>query len=65
MEVDFDAIRDLIVAVRKEAPKHGLVLSSVIIDKSFISKVGKTGAILTPKAWIRHDEHLHFSFRHR
>ncbi|MEC7986428.1 MAG: penicillin-insensitive murein endopeptidase [Myxococcota bacterium] len=65
MEVDFDAIRDLIVAVRKEAPKHGLVLSSVIIDQSFIPKVGKTGAVLTPKAWIRHDEHLHFSFRHR
>ena len=65
MEVDFAAIRSLVIAVKKEAPKHGLVLSSVIIDKSFIAKVGKTGVKLTAEAWIRHDEHLHFSFSHR
>ena len=64
LEVDFEAMRDMIIGLRDAARTHNTRLVSVILDASFIKKVGPIkGVKLTSKAWIRHDEHLHFSFR--
>ena len=63
LEVDFVALREMIVALRDAAKTNDLRLKSVILDSSFIKKTKPIkGVKLTAEAWIRHDEHLHFSF---
>jgi penicillin-insensitive murein endopeptidase len=65
LEVDFEAMQELIVNMQREARKNGLVLSKVILDKSFISKLNVSNVRLVHNVWVRHDEHLHFQFRHK
>ena len=65
LEVDFQAMQDLIVHIQKEARKNGLRLKRVILDKSFVSKIKVSNVQLVHNVWIRHDEHLHFQFQHR
>lgn len=63
LEVDFEAMKDLIINVRDEAKKNNLVLQHVIVDRSFIRKLKGTKVPLLHDVWVRHDEHLHFKFQ--
>ncbi|WP_256389852.1 penicillin-insensitive murein endopeptidase [Vibrio vulnificus] len=71
LSIDYDAMAAHIVALDKEARKHGVNLWRVIFDPQLQPSLFKTkyGAYLKKhvqfskkRSWVRHDEHYHVDF---
>ncbi len=72
LHIDFETLAQLLTAVAKECPHHGLRLRTIIITPEFIPlllatptgrQLGALQSVLTRHpVWFRHDEHVHLDF---
>lgn len=72
LHIDYEALAAHIVALHKQAKKHGHDLSRVIFDPQLQPKLYETQyadylkkniAFSKNRAWVRHDEHYHVDFK--
>ncbi|HVL01769.1 MAG TPA: penicillin-insensitive murein endopeptidase [Dongiaceae bacterium] len=70
-QIDFDAMADHLLALKKSADAHGIKIWRVIFDNELqkplfaSAKGGQLKSQLTfstKKPWVRHDEHYHVDF---
>ena len=61
-EVDFDAMRALIIEMEAQARSRGGRITKVYIDPSFERSLRGVGVVLKTKPWIQHDDHIHLEF---
>jgi penicillin-insensitive murein endopeptidase len=71
LTIDFEAIAEHLLQLRKSASKHGISIQRVIFDPPFMSSLlasragpslSRTIPFMQGKPWIRHDEHYHVDF---
>lgn len=72
LHIDFEELAQLLAAVARQCPRHGLRLRTVIITPEFIphllatptgQRLGAVQGVLTRHpVWFRHDEHVHLDF---
>lgn len=71
LTIDFEAIAEHLLQLRKAAATHGISIQRVIFDQSLMSSLLATRAgpalrstipFMQGKPWIRHDEHYHVDF---
>jgi len=71
MTIDFEAISDHLLALRKSADEHNLKIRRVIFDNDLQKllfqaadgeKLQHSLTFSTKKPWVRHDEHYHVDF---
>lgn len=70
-QIDFDAMADHLLELKKVADQHGVKIWRVIFDNELQKPLfaSKKGPLLqsqltfsTKKPWVRHDEHFHVDF---
>lgn len=71
LRIDFDAMAEHLLALRRAADKHSVGIRVVIFDNAYQPQLMATAtgkklpALLTfsvRKPWVRHDEHYHIDF---
>jgi penicillin-insensitive murein endopeptidase len=60
-EVDFDALRDLVLQLHEQASAHGLKVADIIVADSFLPFL-KGIPKVRGGSWTRHDDHIHVEF---